>query len=257
MDIAVLLRAVPDPVEELELNEDETDLDRDYLGYVLNEFDDHALEEALLLKEDTGGSVTAYAIGTSDEVEQILYTAIAKGADSARKLGDDLGALDAHAQAEMFGAAIRDRSHDVILCGVQASDEIDGQVAMLLAAQLGYRHVSVVVETSPSAAGLSVTKEYWAGITATYEVTLPAVLGIQAARQAPRYIAVSRIRQAQESGALADVAAAAPAPGSGITITAVRIPETGGGAEMIEGDESAAAEKVLALLRAAGVGGGS
>ncbi|MCP5069640.1 MAG: electron transfer flavoprotein subunit beta/FixA family protein, partial [bacterium] len=130
MDIAVLLRAVPDPVEELELNDDETDLDRDYLGYVLNEFDDHALEEALLLKEDTGGSVTAYAIGTSDEVEQILVTAIAKGADAAVKLGDDLGVLDAHAQSEIFAAALGERSHQAILCGVQASDEIDGQVAM-------------------------------------------------------------------------------------------------------------------------------
>jgi electron transfer flavoprotein beta subunit len=257
MDIAVLLRAVPDPVEELELNDDETDLDRDYLGYVLNEFDDHALEEALLLREDAGGSVTAYAIGTSDEVEQILYTAIAKGADRAHKLGDDLGALDAHAQAEMFGSAPGIGAHDVILCGVQASDEIDGQVAMLLAARLGHRHVSVVVETSPSAGGLSVTKEYWAGITATYDVTLPAVLGIQAARQAPRYVAVSRIRQAQESGALAEVAAETPTPSSGITVTAVRIPETGEGAEMIMGDESAAAEKVLALLQAAGVGGGA
>ena len=91
MDIAVLLRAVPDPIEELELNDDETDLDRDYLGYVLNEFDDHALEEALLLKEDSGGSVTAYALGTADEVEQMLHTAVAKGADRAVKVGDNLG----------------------------------------------------------------------------------------------------------------------------------------------------------------------
>ena len=135
MDIAVLLRAVPDPIEELELNDDETDLDRDYLGYVLNEFDDHALEEALLLKEDTGGSVTAYALGTADEVEQMLHTAVAKGADRAVKVGDDLGALDAHAQADMFVGALGE--HDLILCGVQASDEIDGQVAMLVSAKLG------------------------------------------------------------------------------------------------------------------------
>jgi electron transfer flavoprotein beta subunit len=257
MDIAVLLRTVPDPVEELELDDDETGLDLDYLGFVLNEFDDHALEEALLLKEDTGGSVTAYAIGTTEEVEQILHTAIAKGADAAVKLGDDVGALDAHAQAEIFSSAIGQQSHDVILCGVQASDEIDGQVAMLVAARLGHSHVSVVVATTPTEAGLSVTKEYWAGITATYDVTLPAVLGIQAARQAPRYVAVSRIRQAQESDALSEVTAEVPASTSGITITAMRIPEMGEGAEMIAGDETAAAERVLELLQAAGVGVGS
>lgn len=178
MDIGVILRTVPDPVEELELESDGTDLDRDFLGFVLNEFDDHALEEALLLKEDAGGSVTAYAIGTTDEVEQILYTAIAKGADVAIKLGDDVGGLDAHSQAEMLSAVLGDASHDVILCGVQASDEIDGQVGMLIAAALGLPHVSVVVGTAPNGSVLSVTKEYWAGITAGYDVSLPAVLGI-------------------------------------------------------------------------------
>ena len=75
MKIAVLLRAVPDPVEELELSDDGTDLDRDFLGYVLNEFDDHALEEALLLKDETGAEVSVWALGTADEVEQMLYTA--------------------------------------------------------------------------------------------------------------------------------------------------------------------------------------
>ena len=255
MNIAVLLRAVPDPVEELELNDDETDLDRDFLGYVINEFDDHALEEALLLKEDTGGTVTAYALGTADEVDQMLFTAVAKGADRAIKIGDDLDALDAHGQAELFAGSLGE--HDLILTGVQAADEIDGQVAMLLSAKLGYPHVSVVVETAANGAGIAVTKEYWAGITATYDVTLPAVLGIQAARQAPRYVAVSRIREAQESGAVDEASAGTPSSSSGITITEMRIPESGEGAEMIQGDEESAADKIVELLSAAGVGGGS
>ena len=92
---------------------------------------------------------------------------------------------------------------------------------------------------------------------AGYEVSLPAVLGIQAARQAPRYVAVSRIKQAQDSDALTETDASPPASSSGITITAVRIPESGEGAEMIEGDEEAAADKIVELLVAAGVGGAS
>lgn len=254
MDMVVLLRAVPDPVEELELNDDGTDLDRDFLGYVLNEFDDHALEEALLIKEEVGGTLTALAIGNADEVEQMLHTAIAKGADAAVKLGDDLPPIDAHGQAEMFAGALADLSYDAILCGVQATDELDGQVGMLLSARLGLSHISVVVGASPNDGGLRVTKEYWAGITADYQVDLPAVLGVQAARQAPRYVAVSRIRQAQESGALAETDAEAPASSSRVTIKQVRIPDSGEGAEMISGDETEAAEKILELIKAAGVG---
>ncbi|MDH3499678.1 MAG: electron transfer flavoprotein subunit beta/FixA family protein [Acidimicrobiia bacterium] len=255
MEIAVVLRAVPDPVEELELNDDASDLDREYLGFVLNEFDDHALEEALLIKEQVGGSVTVYAAGTADEVEQMLYTAVAKGADLAVKLGDGLDALDAHAHADLMIEAMAGKTFDLILCGVQAADELDGQVAMLIAARLGIRHASVVVGANPDDDGLRVTKEFWGGVTADYKVDTPAVLGVQAARQAPRYVAVSRIRQAQESDALEERDIGQPAASGRVHITAVRIPETGAAAEMISGDETAAAEKILELLKTAGVGG--
>ncbi len=251
MKIAVLLRAVPDPVEELEL--EGADLDRDFLGYVLNEFDDHALEEGLLLKEETAGTLTAFALGTADEVEQMLHTAIAKGADTAKKLGDDLDPVDAHAQAATFVDALSDGGYDLVVSGVQASDELDGQVAMLVAAGLGLPHVSVVVGTAVGDGTLRVTKEYWAGITADYDVRLPAVLGIQTAREAPRYVAVARIRQAQESGSLEEVDLDQPEAASGIRITEMRLPEAGDGADMIDGDEEAAADRVLEILRSAGV----
>ncbi len=251
MKIAVLMRAVPDPVEELEL--DGEDLDRDFLGFVLNEFDDHALEEALLLKEEVGGSVTVFAIETADEVEQMLHTAIAKGADNAKMLGENLDALDAHSQAEAFADVLNGEGYDLILSGVQASDELDGQVTMLVAAALKHPHMSVVISVAPDGGGLKVTKEYWGGITADYQVSLPAVLGVQTAREAPRYVAVARIRQAQESGALESVDMAQPDPASRIHITGMRIPDVGEGAEMIEGDEEAAAEKVYEILSSAGV----
>jgi len=251
MKIAVLMRAVPDPVEELEIDGD--DLDRGFLGYILNEFDDHALEEGLLLKEDTGGSLTAYAIGTADEVEQMLHTAIAKGADEAKMLGEEIEVIDAHAQAETFTDAVHGGGFDLILSGVQASDELDGQVPMLVAAALGIPHMSVVVGTTPQGDGLKVTKEYWGGITADYQVALPAVLGVQTAREAPRYVAVARIRQAQESGALESVDLVQPDPAGRIRITEMRLPDIGEGAEMIEGDEESAAEKVYEILSSAGV----
>jgi electron transfer flavoprotein beta subunit len=252
MDIAVLLRAVPDPVEELELNDDGTDLDREFLGYVLNEFDDHALEEALLLKDEAGASVTVYALGTADEIDQMLYTALAKGADAALKIGDEMDGPGAEAQAAMFAAALQANPPDLVLCGVQSGDELEGQVAVRVAAALGWPHVSVVVGALPDDAGLRVTKEYWGGITADYDVALPAVLGIQAAREAPRYVAVSRIRQAQESGDLTEVEAA-PVGDGRVRVTAVEIPETGESAEMISGDEEDAADRIVEILREAGV----
>ena len=253
MDIVVLLRPVPDPVEELELNDDGSDLDRDYLGYVLNEFDDHALEEAVLLKEDAGGTVTVLGLGSADEMEQILYTALAKGADEAIQLGEDLEHLSVSSQAELFSSALEGRSYDLILTGVQAADELDGQLGVRVAAKLGIPHVSVVVGVAGSNGAVRVTKEFWGGITADYQVRLPAVVGIQAARQAPRYVAVSLIRQAQQGGNLSQSDVDPPEDTSGIRVVAMRVPESGEGAELIDGDESAAAEKILEIIRAAGV----
>jgi electron transfer flavoprotein beta subunit len=251
MKIAVLMRAVPDPVEELEI--DDEDLDRDYLGFVLNEFDDHALEEALLLKEEMGGTVTAFAIGSADEVEQMLHTAIAKGADEAMMIGEDIDPLDAHTQAAALAETLGPVEYDLVLSGVQASDELEGQVTMLVAASLGYPHMSVVVSVKPDGDGLKVTKEYWGGITADYRVSFPAVLGIQTAREAPRYVAVARIKQAQDSGALESVDMPDQGSKGRVHITAMRLPDTGDGAEMIEGDEEAAAAKVFEILSSAGV----
>ncbi len=97
------------------------------------------------------------------------------------------------------------------------------------------------------------TKEYWGGITADYRVSLPAVLGIQTAREAPRYVAVARIRQAQDSDALKSVELDQPHPGGRIRVTAMRLPDLGDGAEMIDGDEEAAAARIYGILASAGV----
>ncbi|MGB8362518.1 MAG: electron transfer flavoprotein subunit beta/FixA family protein [Acidimicrobiia bacterium] len=253
MDSVVLLRPVPDPVEELELNEEGNDLDRDYLGFVLNEFDDHALEEAILLKEAHGGTVTVLGLGSADEMEQILYTALAKGADEAVKLGDDLEHLSVGSQAELFAAALEGRDYDLVLTGVQAADELDGQLSVRVAARLGIPHISVVVGADAADGRVKVTKEFWGGVTADYEVETPAVLGVQAARQAPRYVAVSLIRNAQQEGNLTESDIEPPADPSGLKLVAVRIPESGEGAEMIEGDETEAAARIIEIIRGAGV----
>lgn len=251
MDSVVLLRPVPDPVEELELNDDGSDLDRDYLGYVLNEFDDHALEEAILLKEASGGTVTVLGLGSADEMDQILYTALAKGADGAVKLGDDIGHLSVSSQAEVFASALEGRSYDLIFTGVQAADELDGQLSVRVASMLGIPHVSVVVGAEAGHGSVTVTKEFWGGITADYEVQTPAVLGVQAAKQAPRYVAVSLIRQAQQGGAMTEEDIDSPEDSSGVRLTAVRVPESGAGAEMIDGDETDAAERILEIIKGA------
>lgn len=256
MNIVVALKQVPDLVEELEINEEGTGLDPDVLSFVLNEFDDHALEEALLLKEETGATVTVIGVDTTGELDQALYTAIAKGADKAVKIVGDFEEgerLPTPVLARLLADAIREMDYDLVFAGVQAVDDLDGQVAPMLAALLGVPHVGVVTGVQQANGAVKVQKEFWGGITADLEVDTPAVLGIQAARQAPRYAPVSRVRQAMKEATIEEIEVDELPEAPAAPLQRMFIPETTGGAEMLEGDEATIAEKIVEILRERGL----
>ena len=153
MNIIVPIKQVPDLVEELEINSAGTDLDREWLKMKLSEFDDHAMEEALLMKDDQGANVTAIALA-SDDIDKALFAAAAKGADKLIKVTGVEGS-STHAAAKAMANVIKDMDYDIVMTGVQAVDDRDGQLAVLMAHYLGVPHVSVV--TGVEVSGGSVT----------------------------------------------------------------------------------------------------
>jgi electron transfer flavoprotein beta subunit len=254
MNIIVPVKQVPDLVEELEINSEGTDLEREWLKYKMNEWDESALEEALQLKELVGGTVAVLTVATGD-VDELLYTCVAKGADTvARIVGSFEENHDSHSVARALAAAIREQPYDLILTGVQAADDLDGQVGVLLATFLGIPHISVVsgIEVNPINRTATVHQEYAGGIMATFEVDLPAVLGVQASRAVPRYAPVSRVRQAMKTAQIAEIEAAAPA-GAGISVQRMFKPESAEHAEMLEGDTEEIVERVTEILRERGL----
>jgi electron transfer flavoprotein beta subunit len=247
MNIIVLLKRVPDLVEDLEIDSSGKSLDPEQLKLTLNEFDDQALEEALQLKENGGGQVTVVAV-EGDEVDKMLFTALAKGADRAIKIGG-AGPLDGNlALARILKDVVSGQTFDLILTGVQAADDRDGQLAPTLAALLDLPCVEVVTGITPGEGSLVLHKEYSGGILAEYEVTLPAILGIQAARQAPRYAPVSKVRQIQQSATIEAANATADAAAAGLEVLIMTPPETGEGAQMLDG-----VEELVAVLDSKGV----
>lgn len=240
---------VPDLVEELEIGPDGRDLDRSFLRLRINEFDEHAVEEAIQLKEKHGASVTVIALDTG-EVDETLFTCLAKGADRALKIPGDFAGISSHGAAAVLAGVIRNVPHDLILTGVQAPDDRDGQVGILLAEALRVPHVSVVSGVEPvGEEAVTVRQEYAGGVMAELEVDLPCVLGIQAARQAPRYAPVSKVRQTMKTAKLDEMPAAGEVPGAGSTVLRLAKPESGGGAERLEGTPEEIADRLLAILR--------
>ena len=252
MRIVVPLKAVPDLVEEIELSDDGTDIDREYLKFVLNEWDDQALEEALLIKDADGAEVVAVALADDPDIDQALYTALAKGADVAVKLdrsADDDTPADTHARAAAFAAYLKDNPADLVITGVQAPDDLDGQLPPALAAHLGEPHASVVVSVEPAGDKVRVRQEFGGGRGADLEMTLPAVVGLQAARQTPRYAPVSKVRQAMQAGGLTEVSVQPLDTQPGLTIRRMYAPVSTSHAEMLTGEPDEVADKIIELLR--------
>lgn len=253
MNIIVPIKQVPDLVEELELNEAGTDLNREWLKLKINEFDDHALEEALLLKEETGASVIAIALD-GENVDKSLFTAAAKGADRLIKVTGDFGDnVPGRVAARALANVIQNLEYDLILSGVQAVDERDGQVSVLLAEFLGLPHISVVTGVELGEGKAVVHKEYAGGVMGEFEVDLPALLGIQAARQTPRYAPVSRVRQAMRSSELEEIPAGDISVEVGSHVTRMFKPEAGAGAQMLQGSAEEIAEKIVSILKEKGI----
>jgi electron transfer flavoprotein beta subunit len=252
MNIVVPVKLVPDLVEELEIDESGTALDSSWLRRILNEVDEHALEQALLLKERSGGEVSVISLD-GDGVDDVLFAASAKGADRIIKLaGVEFEEVNNHALARLYAAAIGESSPDLVLTGVQAHDDLDGALGPLLAEQLEMPYVGYVSGLTEADGKCSIRKEYPGGLVAIMEVALPAVLGVQAAEAPPRYVAISRIRQAMKSATIDEGATAPPDQSGGPTVDSMFKPETGERATMLSGDEDEVAARIVDLLRELG-----
>jgi electron transfer flavoprotein beta subunit len=258
MNTLVLMKMVPDIVEELEVGPDGKSLDLESLRLIVSERDDHALEQALLLKERRGGSITTMAIESPD-IDDVLFTALAKGSDRAVKMvGAELPLTTSEAAA-LLARVLPDVPNlmpvDLILTGCQAIDDLDGLLAPILAEQLRIPYLGVVtgVDAETGQGRATVFKEYAGGVRGEYAVSLPAVLGIQAAEKPPRYVPVAKVRATMKSRTIDTVPAPAGDEPSQLEILRMTKPEATGRAEMLEGSPEEVASKVADMLSARGL----
>ena len=254
MKIAVLLTMVPDLVEELEIDPSGTALDTQWLRYVLSESDDHALEQALLLKDRHSASVTALALDYGD-AEQALFTALAKGADAAIKIAPvPPGGPNRRGAAALFAEVLRRQPADLILTGVQATNDLDGRLPGLLGGLLDLRYVGVTRSVEASAdGGLVVQKEYPGGVAAEISLPTPAVIGVISAPQPPRYVPVARIREVTKTRMVGVEAAIAVDPQPAAVIRRLYKPEPAGHATMLTGPPEQMAQELAAILEGRGL----
>jgi electron transfer flavoprotein beta subunit len=257
MKIAVCIKQVPDTEARLRLNKQGTWIEEEDLPFVINESDECALEEALQIREKSGGEVVVFSLGP-ERVREALRKALALGADRAAHLHDPAFALgDPLATSRALAAAVGREPFDLVLTGSQSDDLGWGVTASLLAARLGLPHAWLVMGIEVEDGGTArVVREMEAGKNEIFRLRLPAVLEVQAGINHPRYASLKGIMQAKRkeiaslSRAELGLSDAESGPaGSRVEILGVDFPRAGAGAKILEGDVATTAAQLVDLLR--------
>ena len=252
MNIIVLAKLVPDLVEELTIDASGAALDLTFARWIISEFDDHAIEQGILLKERSGGAVTV-VVPDLEGADDVLFTAAAKGADRLIKVKGDFSGVNNHALARAFAAVVKELQAGLILTGVQAHNDLDGSIGPLLAECLEMPYVGYISGVSINDGKSLIRKEYPGGLLAEMEVTNPSVLGIQAAEQPPRYVAVSKVRQAMKTSSIDEQDASNLDASGGPALGRMFQPEAATHATMITGNPDEVAAKLVDLFKELGV----
>lgn len=240
MDIVVLTKQVPDTEAAIEVKPDGKDIVADNLNWVLNPYDEIAVEEALRIKEAQGGTVTLLCAGP-DRCKDALRSGLAMGADRAVLVNDPgLQNLDQRGVALVLAACIRSLDSGLILAGQRAVDDDLQFLGAAVAFELDLAfipHVTQqVIEEQVVRCVQSTDQE-----TLTVEAELPALLAVQRGLNEPRYISLPGMMKAKkkpiEVRSLADLGLeAASLPQPGMSLAALQVPPSKRAGEMISGE---------------------
>ena len=196
MNILLLLKAVADSEASIKPSMDGKSVHLDGVTFVLNPFDEFAVEEALKLRDAAGsGEVVAVSVG-GDEVPKVLRTALAMGVDRGIHVKGDAG-FDALATARALANAIKGQAYDLILCGKSAIDHDNHGVGMMVAELLDLPSVSVVVKLEQKDGKLYAEREVEGGLVVV-ELPLPCVVAAQKGLNEPRYASLKGIMAAKK-----------------------------------------------------------
>jgi electron transfer flavoprotein beta subunit len=259
MKIVVPIKQVATLDDEFELLDDGSGVDPDFVELDLNEWDAFSLEAALQLREQTGedGEVVVVTVG-DEEAEEALLGCLARGADRAVRVWDEsLQDAEVLTVARALAAAVGRESPDLVLCGVQSSDAVNGATGVALAGYLDLPHVAVVKQLEYDAASSTATvnRELEGGLVEVLRVRTPALLTIQTGINEPRYANLRAIKQAREkpmqvtSPDELGLQEAELQAASGSRRRALRHPDRGAGAEMIDGSPAEIAARIVEIVR--------
>lgn len=262
MNVVVLLKQVPDTESLIEINADASDIKADNLKWILNPYDELAVEEGIRIREKVGsGQVTVLSVGP-DRTAAAIRTALAMGADAGVLINDPaLEKPDPLITSKVLAAALKSIPFDVIIAGQRAVDDDSYLVPSAVAEYLNIPMLAMVVRQEITGGKMRCEQTLQDG-TAVVEADLPLIFTTQRGLNQPRYASLPNIMKAKkkpletknlEGIGLATAAVASAAQKT--RILSLAFPPQRKVCQMIAGEsvEEKAARLVQALHEEAGV----
>lgn len=194
MKILVLLKQTFDTEEKIVLSNGK--VSENGVKFVINPYDEYAVEEAVCIKEKHGGEVTVVTVGPS-RAEAALRTALAMGADKAVIIDDESVFGDEYRISKVLAAVAKRDKYELILGGYMAVDDGAAQVGPRLAEELGIPHISTITSLVVESGQVTVEKDV-EGDTEIIEASLPVLLTAQQGLNEPRYPSLPGIMKAKK-----------------------------------------------------------
>jgi len=197
VNIAVCVKRVPDTESRIKIGSDGRSIDESGVKFVMNPYDEYAVEEALQLRDKTGGGEVVVISMGADVCQETIRTELAMGADRGILLKTDTTSIDPVSIGKVLARELREGSYDLILFGKVAIDDYSYAVGNVVAELLNFPCVSAIGHLAIGEGGGTAEREVEGGVEVV-EFTLPAVLTADKGLNEPRYPALRGIMMAKK-----------------------------------------------------------
>lgn len=252
MKIGVLLKQVPDTETKIKLKSDGSGIEEGEIKWVINPYDEYAVEEALKLKEKNAGSeVVIVTAGPARSVDA-MRQALAMGADRGIRIDTTGVALDTYLTALSLSTVVQDEKFDIVFAGKQAVDDDCAAIVQYVAELTGLSHASPIetFTVGPDGKSATVQRPVAGGMKEMIEVGFPCILGCEKGLNTPRYASLPGIMKAKTKP-IAEKKAADLIGGEAIRVqtSAWMLPPERAAGKKVDGEPEAVAEQLVKFLR--------
>lgn len=199
MKILVLIKPTPDTETKIKISGDGKSIESGDTKFIINPYDEFAIEEALKTKEKLGTGEVVVASFSDDKAKELIIKGLAMGADRGLLVNSaGLDTNDSLTVAKVLAATIKAENPNLVFCGKQAIDDDNMHVQTMVAEILGWPHVNVATKFELNGNNATVEREVEGGMVEVYDVTLPAVIGAHKSLNSPRYASLPGIMKAKK-----------------------------------------------------------